>query len=54
MAHILDDSGSRVAFGPNQWAVGAWQIPLTTRYVHTGNVSAGTVKALATFTMSDQ
>lgn len=64
---LLNSSGTPVAFGAdsaapgnaNQWAVGAspngtLQIPLTARYVRTGTVSAGSVKALATFTMSYQ
>ncbi|HWT37156.1 MAG TPA: fimbrial protein [Paraburkholderia sp.] len=33
---------------------GSLQIPLTARYVRTGAVSAGSVNALATFTMSYQ
>ncbi|WP_205969124.1 fimbrial protein [Paraburkholderia sp. Tr-20389] len=64
---VLNSGGTPVAFGPdsatpgntNQWTVGAspngaLQIPLTARYVRTGSVSAGTVKALATFTLSYQ
>ncbi|ALL68001.1 Fimbrial protein precursor [Paraburkholderia caribensis MBA4] len=64
---ILNSSGSPVAFGPdsaapgntNQWTIGdspngTLQVPLTARYVRTGSVSAGSVKALATFTMSYQ
>ncbi|MGT2472651.1 fimbrial protein [Paraburkholderia terrae] len=64
---VVNSSGSPVAFGQdsatpgnaNQWSAGAspngtLQIPLTARYVRTGVVSAGTVKALATFTMSYQ
>jgi type 1 fimbria pilin len=64
---VLNSTGAPVAFGPdsptpgntNQWTIGAspngtLQVPLTARYVRTGNVSAGSVKALATFTMSYQ
>jgi type 1 fimbria pilin len=64
---IVNGAGTAVSFGAdsaapgntNQWSVGAspngpLQIPLTARYVRTGNVSAGSVKALATFTMSYQ
>jgi type 1 fimbria pilin len=64
---ILKSDGTPVAFGPdsaapgniNQWTVddspnGSLQIPLTARYVRTGAVSAGSVNALATFTMSYQ
>ncbi|MFM0503869.1 fimbrial protein [Paraburkholderia caffeinilytica] len=64
---ILNSSGTPVSFGPdsaapgntNQWLIGnspngTLQVPLTARYVRTGAVSAGTVKALATFTMSYQ
>ncbi|CAE6746057.1 fimbrial protein [Paraburkholderia haematera] len=61
---ILNGSGP-VSFGAdsatpgntNQWLVGnspngQLQVPLTARYISTGSVSAGKVKALATFTMS--
>lgn len=64
---ILNSAGLPVSFGadsaapgnPNQWLIGnspngVLQVPLTARYVRTGNVSPGTVKALATFTMSYQ
>ncbi|GAB7524684.1 fimbrial protein [Paraburkholderia sp. 2C] len=64
---ILNPLGAPVSFGPdsaapgnlNQWTVGdspngILKVPLTARYVRTGLVSAGTVKALATFTMSYQ
>jgi type 1 fimbria pilin len=64
---ILNSVGTPIAFGPdsstpgntNQWKIGAspngtLQVPLTARYVRTGNVSPGSVKALATFTMSYQ
>lgn len=64
---VLNATGSPVSFGPdsaapggqNQWPIGnapsgALQIPLTARYIRTGDVSSGTVKALATFTMSYQ
>ncbi|MFM0081687.1 fimbrial protein [Paraburkholderia sediminicola] len=59
--------GLPISFGPdsatvgntNQWLIGAspngpLQVPLTARYINTGTVAAGTVKALATFTMSYQ
>lgn len=64
---ILNPAGTPVSFGPdstlpgnlNQWTVGnspsgELKLPLTARYIRTGVVSAGTVKALATFTMSYQ
>jgi type 1 fimbria pilin len=64
---VLNSSGSPVSFGldsaapgnPNQWLIGAspngpLQVPLTARYIRTGAVSAGTVRALATFTLSYQ
>ncbi|QYD72450.1 type 1 fimbrial protein [Paraburkholderia edwinii] len=64
---ILNSAGAPLSFGPdsaapgnlNQWTVGdspsgTLKVPLTARYVRTGVVSAGTVKALATFTMSYQ
>lgn len=64
---ILNSAGTPVSFGPdsatpgntNQWSIGTspngtLQVPLTARYVRTGDVSAGSVKALATFTMSYQ
>lgn len=64
---LVNSSGTAVAFGPdsatpgnaNQWTVGSspdgtLQIPLTARYVRTGTVAPGSVKALATFTMSYQ
>jgi type 1 fimbria pilin len=43
----------------NQWLIGnspngPLQVPLTARYISTGMVAAGTVRALATFTMSYQ
>ncbi|MEZ0600691.1 fimbrial protein [Paraburkholderia sp. IW21] len=63
----LLNAGSPVMFGAdsaatgnkNQWLIGdsvagPMQVPLTARYISTGTVSAGTVKALATFTMSYQ
>jgi type 1 fimbria pilin len=63
---VLNSSGP-VPFGPdssapgntNQWLIGdspsgQLQVPLTARYISTGLVSAGTVKALATFTLSYQ
>jgi type 1 fimbria pilin len=63
---VLNGSGP-VSFGAdsatpgntNQWLIGdspngQLQLPLTARYVSTGAVSPGTVKALATFTMSYQ
>jgi type 1 fimbria pilin len=59
--------GLPISFGPdsaavgntNQWTIGnspngPLQVPLTARYVSTGRVAAGTVKALCTFTMSYQ
>jgi type 1 fimbria pilin len=64
---VLNSAGTPVSFGPdsatpgntNQWLIGdspngPLQVPLTARYISTGAVSAGTVKALATFTMSYQ
>jgi type 1 fimbria pilin len=64
---ILNNSGTPVAFGPdsatpgnlNQWKAGTSPngqllVPLTARYVRTGTVSPGTVRALATFTLSYQ
>jgi len=64
---VLNSTGSPVSFGPdsaapgntNQWLIGdspngVLQVPLTARYISTGTVAAGTVKALATFTMSYQ
>ncbi|KVO43095.1 hypothetical protein WL02_03365 [Burkholderia ubonensis] len=49
---------SRVAGNPNQWYVGrastTTNIPLSAQYIATGPVSAGTVKGVATFTMSYQ
>jgi type 1 fimbria pilin len=64
---LLNSGGTPAAYGAdsatpgntNQWTVGAspngsLQIPMTARYVRTGAVSAGSVKALATFTMSYQ
>ncbi|MBB5191771.1 type 1 fimbria pilin [Silvimonas terrae] len=58
-------AGTPILFGPdsaapgtaNQWLIGAspngkLQVPLTARYIRTGAVSPGTIKALATFTMS--
>ncbi|AZC32229.1 Fimbrial protein [Pseudomonas chlororaphis subsp. piscium] len=62
---ILQDGIAR-SFGPdssapgntNQWFVGmsngAVQIPLTAQYISTGAVTPGTVKGVATFTMSYQ
>jgi type 1 fimbria pilin len=64
---LLRDAKTPVAFGPdaygpgvaNQWLIGVspngiLQVPLTAQYIRTGTVGAGTVKALATFTMSYQ
>lgn len=63
---VLKSGGSPVSYGPdsavagnpNQWLVGAsastTSIPLTAQYISTGTVTAGTVKGLATFTMSYQ
>lgn len=63
---VLNSAGP-VSFGAdssapgntNQWLIGdspngQLQVPLTARYISTGPVSAGTVKALATFTLSYQ
>ncbi|MGV0961339.1 MAG: fimbrial protein [Limnohabitans sp.] len=63
---ILKSDNSPVLFGPdsalagttNQWRVGAAAattgVPLTVRYHSTGVATAGTVEAIATFTMSYQ
>jgi type 1 fimbria pilin len=63
---LLNSSGTVVSYGPdsavagnpNQWLVGAsastTRIPLTAQYISTGTVGPGTVKGLATFTMSYQ
>jgi len=63
---ILDSTGAAVSYGPdaasigalNQWFVGSSSavssIPLTVRYYATGAATAGTVLALATFTLSYQ
>lgn len=63
---VLNSGGTAVSYGPdsavagnpNQWLVGAsastTRIPLTTQYISTGTVGPGTVKGLATFTMSYQ
>ncbi|WP_454874462.1 fimbrial protein [Paraburkholderia xenovorans] len=64
---ILNDRGAPVSFGPdssepfttNQWVIGRspdgrLEVPLIARYIRTGNVVAGTIRALATFTMSYQ
>lgn len=64
---IVNSTGSPVSYGPdsalpgnaNQWLIGdspngVLQVPLTARYISTGTVKAGKVKALATFTMSYQ
>jgi type 1 fimbria pilin len=63
---VLNSGGSAVSYGPdsavagnpNQWLVGAsastTRIPLTAQYISTGTVGAGTVKGIATFTMSYQ
>lgn len=65
---VLNAEGTPVAFGPdssapgntNQWLAGTssggpMTIPLTVRYLQTANpVKAGTVNAVATFTMSYQ
>lgn len=50
---------SAVVGNTNQWLIGSspngtLQVPLTARYISTGTVSAGSVKALATFTMAYQ
>jgi type 1 fimbria pilin len=64
---ILNSAGTPISFGAdsatpgnaNQWLIGnspngALVVPFTARYISTGAVSPGTVKALATFTMSYQ
>ncbi|WP_246216547.1 fimbrial protein [Paraburkholderia agricolaris] len=64
---VLNTAGSPVTFGadssasgnPGQWLIGAsvngpLNVPLSARYIRTGTVSAGSVKALATLTMSYQ
>jgi type 1 fimbria pilin len=64
---ILNSGGLPISFGPdsavagntNQWMIGdapngQLNVPLIARYIRTGTVSAGTVKALATFTLSYQ
>jgi type 1 fimbria pilin len=64
---VLNSTGSPVYFGPdsaapgntNQWLIGnspagALLVPMQARYIRTGAVSPGSVKALATFTMSYQ
>lgn len=60
------NGGAAVSYGPdsavagnaNQWLVGAststTNIPLSAQYISTGTVTPGTVKGLATFTMSYQ
>jgi type 1 fimbria pilin len=62
---ILKGDGAPVFFGPdaagqsveNQWLIGAspngqLQLPLSAQYIRTGTVEAGSIKAMATFTMS--
>jgi type 1 fimbria pilin len=64
---VLKDQGTTVFFGPdevgqnvaNQWLIGASPngllvLPLSAQYIRTGNVEPGSVRALATFTMSYQ
>jgi type 1 fimbria pilin len=64
---ILKNGSTPVLFGPdavgqsvqNQWLIGAspnglLELPLSARYIRTGDLSAGSIKALATFTMSYQ
>jgi type 1 fimbria pilin len=64
---IVNSTGSPVSYGQdsalpgnaNQWLIGdspngLLEVPLTARYISTGTVTAGIVKALATFTMSYQ
>lgn len=64
---ILKNGSTPVLFGPdavgqsvqNQWLIGAspnglLELPLSAQYIRTGNLSAGSIKALATFTMSYQ
>jgi type 1 fimbria pilin len=62
---ILKDKGVLVLFGPdsagpevaNQWLIGASPngtllLPLSAQYIRTGDVTPGSLRALATFTMS--
>ncbi|MGX7004815.1 fimbrial protein [Caballeronia sp. KNU42] len=62
---VLKGDGTPVAFGPdavgvsveNQWLIGASPngvlvLPLSAQYIRTGSVTPGSLKALATFTMS--
>lgn len=64
---ILNAANTPISFGPdsanfgttNQWLVGNStgtniSIPLSVRYIRTGPINPGTVKAAATFTMSYQ
>lgn len=63
---IRNSSRAAVSFGPdspvagntNQWLVGpsdsTTSVPMSAEYVATGSVTPGTVRALATFTMSYQ
>jgi type 1 fimbria pilin len=56
---ILFGADSSAPGNTNQWLIGdspsgQLQVPMTARYISTGPVSAGTVKALATFTLSYQ
>lgn len=56
---VLFGADSAAVGNANQWLIGdspngVLQVPLTARYISTGSVTAGTVKALATFTMSYQ
>ena len=63
---IRNRNGAAVSFGPDSWELGTqnqWlagnssvnrNIPMTVEYVATGTVRPGTIRALATFTMSYQ
>ncbi|MEJ8856434.1 fimbrial protein [Variovorax robiniae] len=56
---ILMGPDSPAAGNMNQWVVGSsvpgtFNIPLAARYIRTGTISGGTVKALVTYTMSYQ
>jgi type 1 fimbria pilin len=62
---VLKGDGTPVVFGPdevgvgvaNQWLIGdspngALVLPLSAQYIRTGTVTPGSLRALATFTMS--
>jgi type 1 fimbria pilin len=64
---VLKAGHTPVLFGPdavgqnveNQWLIGAspdglLELPLSAQYIRTGDLAAGSIKALATFTMSYQ